>query len=99
MVVPSMAFFISGDLLIAKVGNSFFTFVHFYFTLNNLFLSRSIPQLLTAAPTGSLKLAPECRFREAYSHLLQSIINCVYSPSFCRNSYSGHTLTLTYIPL
>jgi len=34
MVVPSMAFFISEDLLIAKVRNSFFTFVHFYFTLN-----------------------------------------------------------------
>ncbi|MEN2774193.1 hypothetical protein ABCY62_03890 [Acetivibrio clariflavus] len=31
-----MAFFISEDLLIAKVGNFFFTFAHLYFTLNKL---------------------------------------------------------------
>ncbi|WP_027622660.1 hypothetical protein [Acetivibrio clariflavus] len=48
-----MAFFISEDLLIAKVGNFFFTFAHLYFTLNN--------QEITFNPISEKELKKICR--------------------------------------
>ena len=73
--------------------NDAYSIVHFHSASRHaldwfisLFLLRSIPQLLSAAPTGSLKPAPECRFREAFSHLLQSMI--WLRPSFPLSSQS-----------
>jgi len=57
--------------------------VHSTYLTNVLAFSflRSAPQLLTAAPKGGLKPAPECRSRGALPHLLQSMNVATFSIS------------------
>jgi hypothetical protein len=48
--------------------------------INQPFPLRSLPQLLSAAPKGGLKPAPECRFRGTRPHLLQSMFRLLSVP-------------------
>jgi len=77
-------------------NNDASSIVHFHSTswyaldwFISLFLLRSIPQLLTAAPTGCLKPEPKCRFREAYTHPLESMIYSIYSPFIFRTDFNA----------